>query len=91
MSRKKNDGIPEEMVDVAASSTVAPSDGGMAGRKRTVKYWLCQTQGENGGLSIIREFKSLQGAKGFAAGVACLPEYDTSRLRVLKGKFIPLM
>jgi hypothetical protein len=91
MSRKKSEGIPDEMADVGASSTVDPSSAGVGGRKRTVKYWLCQTVGENGGLAIIKEFRSLQGAKGFAEGVKCLPDYDVSRLRVLKGKFIPLV
>ena len=88
MSRKKSEGVPEEMVDVGASSTVNPSPAGLGVRKRTVKYWLCQAEGENGGLTIIREFRSLQGAKGFMQGIACLPDFDASRLRVLKGKFV---
>jgi hypothetical protein len=91
MSRKKSEGIPDEMADVGESSVVDPISAGLGGRRRTVKYWLCQTEGQNGGLAIIKEFKSLQGAKGFAEGVRCLPGYDVSRLRVLKGKFIPLV
>lgn len=90
MSMKKQDKPVSEFADVEASSTVAPPDGGLPSRKRTVKYWLCQTQGDNGGLAIIKEFKSLQGLKGFAEGVRCLPSVDVTALRALKGKFIPL-